>query len=430
MVDLTAGVWDNRWVAKTSSSKGLGQRLRELREGHDWSLRDVAARAGINHGYLSQLERGEVAEPSPSMLHKIATAYEVEFTVLMRWAGYIEGEGAELTPKQALALSYLGDDISDEDLKAVRAVLNAIRAQRATLASDSGSLDHPLSPQSRLEIRRHVESLLRHADALGVVPTPLEQVLEVAELVVAGEIVLDEAEKRQLRKKFGGLVDLVLAKLRGAIHLRAREIWVQPDLYESKRRFVTAHEIGHDLLPWQRDTIAYLDDAARLRPDIRIHFEREANQAAIELLAQGDLLRKEADDSVLSTSLLSDLSVRFEISLQAVARRVVEETKQDAAVALKFRGERGGVGPFHVYCSASFEKRFGWAASAALPTEARTAAYSASKSTDSSTTCLAVDLSSTFVEMRVSTVTTPFALLALYLPAAKATSLRRWLHVG
>lgn len=416
-------------MGKTSSSAGLGQRLRELREGRGWSLRDVAGRAGINHGYLSQLERGEVAEPAPSMLHKIAGAYEVEFTILMRWAGYIQGDDAELTPKQALALSYLGDDISDEDLDAVRAVLNAIRSQRATFGLESGSLDHPLSAQSRLDIRRHAESLLRRADVLAVVPTPLEQVMEVAQLVVAGEIVLDEAEKRQLRRKFGALVDVVLAKLRGVIHLRAREVWVQPDLYEAKRRFVTAHEIGHDLLPWQRDTIAYLDDEARLRPDIRIHFEREANQAAIELLAQGDLLRKEADESLLTTSLLSDLSDKYQISMQAVARRVAEETQQDAAVALKFRSRDGGVGPFHVYCSASFEKRFGWGSSS-LPIEARTAAHNASKSWDRATTCFAVDRSSSFVEMTVSTVTTNYALIALFTPAAKATSVRRWLHVG
>lgn len=416
-------------MSKASSGGSLGPRLRQLRETHAWSLRDVAARAGINHGYLSQLERGEVAEPAPSMLHKIAGAYEVDFTVLMRWAGYIEGDGAELTPKQALALSYLGDEITDEDLDAVRAVLAAIRAQRATFSLESGSLDHPLAAQSRLEIRAHAQSLLLRADVLGVVPTPLERVMEVAQLALAGEIVLDEAEKRQLRSKFGDLVDVVLERLRGVIHLRAREVWVQPDMYESKRRFVTAHEIGHDLLPWQRDSIAYLDDATRLRPDIRIHFEREANQAAIELLAQGDLLRKRADDSVLSTSLLSDLSEQFGISMQAVARRVVEETKQDAAVALKFRGRRGGVGPFHVYSSASFEKRFGWGRSS-LPSEASNAAFNASRSSDLATSCFAVDLSSTFVEMSVSTVTTPYALIALFMPAAKGSTLRRWLHVG
>jgi hypothetical protein len=148
-------------------------------------------------------------------------------------------------------------------------VLDAIRSRRATFSADAGSLDGHLSPEERAAIREHALKLLHRADVLNVVPTPLDQVIQVAKLVAAGEITLDEGEKRQLRKMFGALVDGVLGKLRGVIHLRAREIWVQPDLHELKRRFVIAHEIGHDLLPWQRE-LAYLDDDARLRDDIRI----------------------------------------------------------------------------------------------------------------------------------------------------------------
>ena len=83
----------------------LGDRLREHREQRGWSLREVAGRAGVNHGDLSQLERNEVAEPAPSMLHKLATGYNEPFLVLMQWAGYVE-EG--LSANQARALSYSG----------------------------------------------------------------------------------------------------------------------------------------------------------------------------------------------------------------------------------------------------------------------------------------------------------------------------------
>ena len=55
---------------------------------------------------------------------------------------------------------------------------------------------------------------------------------------------------------------------------------------------MTAQEIGHGVLPWQSE-LAYLDDEYRLRDDVCIRFEPEANQAAIELLAQGDALRRE-----------------------------------------------------------------------------------------------------------------------------------------
>src|SRR4051812_7880428 len=113
------------WVMSGQGSRRseLGQQLRELRESRGWSLREVATRAGVNHGYLSQLERGEVAQPAPSMLHKAAAGYEVPFVVLMRWAGYVESDDTELTTNQALALSYLGDDVSEGELAAVKAVL-------------------------------------------------------------------------------------------------------------------------------------------------------------------------------------------------------------------------------------------------------------------------------------------------------------------
>jgi transcriptional regulator with XRE-family HTH domain len=406
----------------------LGERLRKLRESRGWSLREVAAKAKVNHGYLSQVERGDVAEPSPSTLHKIVAGYEVPFLTLMEWAGYIDAPRRDLTANQAVALSYFGDDVSNEELAAIRAVLDAIRSRRATFSADAGSLDGRLSPEERAAIREHALKLLHRADALNVVPTPLDQVIQVARLVAAGEITLDEGEKRQLRKMFGALVDGVLGKLRGVIHLRAREIWVQPDLHELKRRFVIAHEISHDLLPWQRE-LAYLDDDARLRDDIRIRFEREANQAAIELLAQGDRLRREADDSPLSVSLLSSLSAKYQISLQATARRVVEETRKDAAMGIRFRGRDGGIGPYHVYASPTFEAKLGWAARGFLPAEARSAAQDADRAL-AAATFYALDLSAAFVEMSVETVTTPYAQIAIYLPTAKLRSGRRWLPVG
>ena len=49
--------------------------------------------------------------------------------------------------------------------------------------------------------------------------------------------------------------------------------------------------------PWHHELYAFLDAKRRLRDDIADKYERQANQAAIEILAQGDRLRKEADDS-------------------------------------------------------------------------------------------------------------------------------------
>jgi hypothetical protein len=98
-------------------------------------------------------------------------------------------------------------------------------------------------------------------------------------------------------------------------------------------------------------------------------------------------------------------------------------------LAVRFRGRGGGVGPYHVYCSSTFEARFGWAITT-LPKEARRAIRDASSSSFDSANFFALDLSSTLVEMTVETVTTPYALIALYTPVAKGSSVRRWLHIG
>jgi hypothetical protein len=190
---------------------------------------------------------------------------------------------------------------------------------------------------------------------------------------------------------------------------------------------VTAHEIGHDALPWQRE-LAYLDDETRVRDDVRIQFEREANQAAIELLAQGDALRREADDSALTLDAFSRLSAKYQISLQATARRITEETRKEAAMAIRFTGRTGGVGPYHVYCSETFQTRFGWAL-AALPVSAREAAKKSGRSLEP-TQFFATDLGSNLVELAVDTVETPYAFIALYTPVARARSFRRLLSAG
>ncbi len=384
----------------------------------------MAARAKINHGYLSQLERAEIAEPGPSMLHKVANGYGVPFSAVMEWSGYIESAGKELTKSQALALSYLGENPSEQELDAVRAVLDAIRSRRATFSGEAASLDVHLDRADREAIRSQVLELLRKSDALGTFPTPLDQVLDVAGLVAAGEISLDELEKRNLRRVFGSLVDTVLSRLQGVIHLGAREIWVQPELHVLKRRFVTAHEIGHDILPAHK-ALAYLDDETRLRPEVRLAYEREANHAAIQILAQGDTLRREADDSRLTITLLSELSSKYQISMQATSRYVVEETRRQAALALRFRGNTGYLGPLHIYCSAGFESQFGWS-TRVLPANAQMAAGEARR-TGEMRTFQAPDLSLGLVEMAVEAVDTPYALIAVYTPTPKRLSVKRLL---
>lgn len=117
----------------TPASAVAGERpptyLRKLRQAKGLGLREAAARAGLNHGYLSQLERGRVAQPSPRVLRKLAEAYEEPYEVLMQEVGYLTD--GPLTPNQARALQVIGEP-TEAELEALRTVLTAIRVARRT----------------------------------------------------------------------------------------------------------------------------------------------------------------------------------------------------------------------------------------------------------------------------------------------------------
>jgi transcriptional regulator with XRE-family HTH domain len=401
-------------VAANEERIEVGARLRQIREEKRLSLREVAKKADVNHGYLSQLERGEVTAPSPAILQRLAPAYGVAFPLIMEWAGYIE---SGLSANQKRALSYVGD-ASDNELELVRAFLDAIRKQGATLPQ-LARLDAELPDEEIARIRAYVLALLRRAEVLEGVPTRLDQVLAVARLVSTGEIRLDPDEKRKLRHRFGDLVDRVWTQLQGVIHFGAREIWINQEMYPLRQRFVLGHEVGHYVLPEHREIFAYLDDEKRLRSDVHDLFERQANQAAIEILAQGDRLGQEADDSPLTMELIGALADRFAISMQATARRIVEETRQDCALAISFRS--APTAPLtqpHLYCSQSFDERFRWKTTGSASRLILQAIGAACRA-DLLEPLLTADIHGRAATIEVDPVTTPRAVLVLFrvLPA-------------
>jgi transcriptional regulator with XRE-family HTH domain len=62
--------------------------LKNLRALAGEALRPVAARAGISHSYLEQLEKGEVSKPSREVLERLAEALGAPPRVLLASAGH------------------------------------------------------------------------------------------------------------------------------------------------------------------------------------------------------------------------------------------------------------------------------------------------------------------------------------------------------
>ena len=345
----------------------LGERLRAIRTSRELSLREVERRSGINSGYLSQLERNEIANPTPSVLQKVARAYGEPFSVLMQWAGYVEDDPTHTSPNARRALDMIGDDFTEEELHATRAVLDAIRSRNRATFSEVHRTDLALDPSERQLLRAHALAVLRELEtADSDQRVDMDEVLLVAKLVKAGAIELTLEEKKRLRKRFRDLVDVALTAIQGLVHLDRGEVYLNPELdrWEQRKRFVIGHESAHAILEDHRVTFAHLDDGQRLQQDFADRLERQANQFAIELLAKGDRLRDQFDDTPPDITVIERLARQYGISLQAAARRLAEESRHPCAVALAYRAHRGD-GPlltsrYKLWNSASFEDRLYW----------------------------------------------------------------------
>jgi transcriptional regulator with XRE-family HTH domain len=119
----------------TSTSGGnhgpFGQRLREVRSGAGMSLRDVERRSGLQSGYLSQLERGKIAHPGPTVLRSIAAGYGVRYEDVLSWTGYAPAADSP-SPRQAVAMSAIAalGEPSEEELETLTAIVNLLQTKR------------------------------------------------------------------------------------------------------------------------------------------------------------------------------------------------------------------------------------------------------------------------------------------------------------
>ena len=92
----------------------LGKRIRELREEIGLTQGQLAGHAAVSQGYLSQLENGDVRNPSAAVLLRLAGAMHIDPDDLFEAAGYptvrtlrrvYEGYEANVDPD---LLRYLG----------------------------------------------------------------------------------------------------------------------------------------------------------------------------------------------------------------------------------------------------------------------------------------------------------------------------------
>lgn len=113
--------------------ENLGMYLRSARLKKELSLRAVeeATEGEVSNAYLSQLENGKIAKPSPHVLYALSNALEVSYETLMERAGYIVKAAERVDgSKHGKAATFSIDNLTPEEEKALLEHLNYLRWQR------------------------------------------------------------------------------------------------------------------------------------------------------------------------------------------------------------------------------------------------------------------------------------------------------------
>ncbi|BBX28500.1 helix-turn-helix domain-containing protein [Mycolicibacterium alvei] len=108
----------------------LGDQLREVRRIRGLSLKAIAEPAKISVAYLQKLEGGEVQQPNPNVLHRLAAVLEMPYSALMELAGYVVPEAGGLLAATTFDHALSSSDLSEAERKAVAAFIAHLRDQR------------------------------------------------------------------------------------------------------------------------------------------------------------------------------------------------------------------------------------------------------------------------------------------------------------
>ncbi|UTW59040.1 ImmA/IrrE family metallo-endopeptidase [Kordiimonas sp. SCSIO 12603] len=156
-------------------------------------------------------------------------------------------------------------------------------------------------PPIKLEEARAIQKL----DLTYYSKTDLNLLDEIAHKTkLAGATILGTARKMTEVVEKAGLRGLLLLKEND------KKIFIDDEVVQLKRRFLIAHEISHDLLPWHRSLLMG-DNEHTLNPGCHQMMEAEANYTARKLIFHGDLFQREALDCKFSWNSIKALKHRY-----------------------------------------------------------------------------------------------------------------------
>lgn len=216
------------------------------------------------------------------------------------------------------------------------------------------------SSESKIEIITH--ELLKKADAYGVFPTPVDQIIEAAGLIEVETSLFDASFLANVPRFLRRKIDKMKYKVLAAIDRREKLIYIDNvDGNEGSISFRRLHEVTHGILPWQCE-LGYADDNQTLSSGTRRLFEKEANVGAAGLLFQNERFELIGADYPVSIATVIDLAAKFGSSIHAAFRRYVGTNSIPmAAIVLELQDTVDPGGNFRrneVIASVKWNKRF------------------------------------------------------------------------
>lgn len=117
----------------TAQPNALGAFIKKARTDVTMTLRDVeeATNKEVSNAYLSQLESGKIAKPSPHILYALASAISVDYETLMQRAGYILPTAKKQDgTKHGRAATFSIDNLTAEEESELLDFLGYLRAKK------------------------------------------------------------------------------------------------------------------------------------------------------------------------------------------------------------------------------------------------------------------------------------------------------------
>lgn len=189
-----------------------------------------------------------------------------------------------------------------------------------------------LEQHSKKDIEKISSEILKGSNSLDVFPTPIDQIVSYTELIVRNDIDVSKIHTDYLSKANDAL-RRALTKVRGLLDRREKIIYLDLSQQKNKKGFVKLHEVGHHVLPWQRNVHDVLDDDDdSLSSHANENFEAEANFFASATLFQQDRFVTELNKLRLEIESPIQLAKFFGASVHATLRRYVECSKNRCAL--------------------------------------------------------------------------------------------------